>query len=56
MTSLLACAAFGLVPQSTRADTWPARTVHVVIPFSLGTGSPDAAARMLADGLGKRWK
>ena len=55
-TSLLACAAFGLVPQSTRADTWPARTVHVVIPFSPGTGSPDAAARMLADGLGKRWK
>lgn len=55
-TSLLACAAFGLVPQSTRADTWPARTVHVVIPFSPGMGSPDAAARMLADGLGKRWK
>jgi len=55
-TSLLACAAFGLVLQSTRADTWPARTVHVVIPFSPGMGSPDAAARMLADGLGKRWK
>ncbi|HKF10576.1 MAG TPA: tripartite tricarboxylate transporter substrate binding protein [Xanthobacteraceae bacterium] len=55
-TALLACAAFGLVPQSTRADTWPARTVHVVIPFSPGMGSPDAAARMLADGLGKRWK
>ena len=55
-TSLLACAAFGLVPQSTRADTWPARTVHVVIPFSPGMGSPDAAARMLADGLGKRWR
>jgi tripartite-type tricarboxylate transporter receptor subunit TctC len=55
-TSLLACAAFGLVPQSTRADTWPAHTVHVVIPFSPATGSPDAAARMLADGLGKRWK
>ena len=55
-TSLLACAALGLVAQSTRADTWPARTVHVVIPFSPGTGSPDAAARMLADGLGKRWK
>src|SRR5262245_34066675 len=54
--TLLACAAFGLVPQSTRADTWPARTVHVVIPFSPGMGSPDAAARMLADGLGKRWK
>jgi tripartite-type tricarboxylate transporter receptor subunit TctC len=28
----------------------------VVIPFSPGMGSPDAAARMLADGLGKRWK
>jgi len=55
-TSLLACAAFGLVPQSTRADTWPVRTVHVVIPFSPGMGSPDAAARMLADGLSKRWK
>ena len=35
----LACAAFGLVPQSTRADIWPARTVHVVIPFSPGMGS-----------------
>src|SRR5262245_15482656 len=55
-SSLLACAAFGLVPQSSRADTWPARTVHVVIPFSPGMGSPDAAARMLADGPGKRWK
>ena len=50
------CAASGLAPQSTRADTWPARTVHVVIPFSPGMGSPDAAARVLADGLGKRWK
>jgi tripartite-type tricarboxylate transporter receptor subunit TctC len=55
-TSLLVCAAFGLAPQSTRADTWPARTVHVVIPFSPSMGSPDAAARTLADGLGKRWK
>ena len=55
-TSLLACAAFGLVLQSTRADTWPARTAHVVIPFSPGMGSPDAAARMLAEELGKRWK
>jgi tripartite-type tricarboxylate transporter receptor subunit TctC len=55
-TSLLVCAAFGLVPQPTRADIWPARTVHVVIPFSPSMGSPDAAARTLADGLGKRWK
>ena len=39
-TSLLARAAFGQVPQSTRPDTWPARTVQVVIPFIPGMGHP----------------
>jgi tripartite-type tricarboxylate transporter receptor subunit TctC len=55
-SSLLVCAALGLMPQSTRAEIWPARTVHVIIPFSPGMGAPDAAARMLAEGLSKRWK
>jgi len=54
--SLLACAVFGLLPQSARGDVWPTRTVHVVIPFSPSMGSPDAAARTLTDGLAKRWK
>jgi tripartite-type tricarboxylate transporter receptor subunit TctC len=33
---------------------WPTRTVRVIVPFPAG-GGPDPAARLLADGLQKRW-
>jgi tripartite-type tricarboxylate transporter receptor subunit TctC len=34
---------------------WPEQSVRIVTPFGPGI-SPDAAARIIADGLGKRWR
>ena len=35
-------------------EAWPTRTVRVIVPFPAGAG-PDPAARLLTDGLQKRW-
>jgi tripartite-type tricarboxylate transporter receptor subunit TctC len=35
------------------ADSWPQRTVRVIVPFAAGS---DPAARAFAEGLAKRWK
>jgi tripartite-type tricarboxylate transporter receptor subunit TctC len=46
-----------MVPTVCAAEaekTWPMRTVRVMVPFPAG-GTPDAAARLFADGLAKRW-
>lgn len=48
-------AAFTALPETSRADTWPEKTVRIVTPFSPGV-SPDVAARVLADALTKVWK
>lgn len=32
------------------AQTWPAKTVHVIVPFGAGS-TPDVVARLVADGL-----
>jgi len=46
-----------MVPAVCAAEanqTWPVRTVRVIVPFPAGA-TPDAAARLFADGLAKRW-
>ncbi len=40
-------------PTSARAD-WPERTVKMIVTFPAGSAN-DAAARIVADGLGKKW-
>ena len=36
------------------SDQWPRQSVRIIVPFAAG-GAPDIAARLLADGLTKRW-
>lgn len=36
------------------AQTWPARTVHIMVPFGPGS-TPDIVARIIADGLKKQY-
>lgn len=36
------------------ADDWPAKTVRIVVPFGPGS-TPDLVARMIADGLAKKY-
>jgi tripartite-type tricarboxylate transporter receptor subunit TctC len=43
-----------LVPLSAKAQSWPERSVKVVIPFAAG-GPTDAVARIVSDKLSKRW-
>lgn len=45
---LLAAAIPGL------AQEWPPKTVHIMVPFGPGS-TPDIVARMIADGLGKKY-
>ena len=42
-------------PALAQADTYPSRTVKIVVPFTPG-GSPDAVARAVSPGLGQAWK
>jgi len=54
---LLQCiASLALAPTFTwaQADTYPAKTVTLVVPFTAGQ-SGDILARILADALGKQW-
>jgi tripartite-type tricarboxylate transporter receptor subunit TctC len=50
--TLAAIAAFS--PTSLRAQTYPNRPVHLIVPFAAG-GSADVVARGLAQGLGEAW-
>src|SRR5271165_3678734 len=36
------------------AQTWPAKTVRIVVPFGAGS-TPDIVARLVADGLAKKY-
>jgi tripartite-type tricarboxylate transporter receptor subunit TctC len=36
------------------AQTWPPKTVHVIVPFGAGS-TPDAVARIVADAIGKKF-
>ena len=51
--AIAACATVGL-PVSAVAD-WPERTVKMIVTFPAGSAN-DAAARIIADALGKRWR
>ena len=48
-------AGIGFSSHSAWSGSWPERTVRITTPFGPGI-SPDAAARILADALSKRWK
>jgi tripartite-type tricarboxylate transporter receptor subunit TctC len=54
-TVVLAC--FGMLFQTSGAvaQTYPSRTVTIIVPFGAGSIT-DAMARVLADKLGTMWK
>ena len=48
-----ACLLGGLAGQPALAQTYPSRTVEIVVPFAVG-GSNDILARLVGDGLSKK--
>lgn len=53
LLAVVTCASV-VIPISARAD-WPERTVKMIVTFPAGSAN-DAAARIIADALGKRWR
>ena len=53
-TAFALLALVALTPASRAQDSYPARPVHILVPFTPG-GAVDIVARTLADELGKRW-
>jgi tripartite-type tricarboxylate transporter receptor subunit TctC len=51
----LACSGLLFQTSAAMAQSWPARTVTIVVPFGAGSIT-DAMARVLADKLGTMWK
>ncbi len=49
--ALALAAAFASVAPHARADTFPSRTITLIVPFPPG-GSTDVAARIMADKMG----
>jgi tripartite-type tricarboxylate transporter receptor subunit TctC len=52
--SLSLLLALALATPPTRAQTWPQRTVRIIVPLPPGAGT-DVAARLFADRLSARW-
>src|SRR6516165_10782925 len=50
-TSLLVA---GIAPNGARAETWPNRAVHIIVPFAAG-GPTDVIARIIGERLAKMW-
>ena len=50
---LFSLAALALLPHMARAQAWPSKSMSFVVPFPAG-GSNDIAARVVAEGVGKR--
>jgi tripartite-type tricarboxylate transporter receptor subunit TctC len=44
----------GVAAMPASAQSWPAKTVRIIVPFGPGS-TPDTVARILADGLGKKY-
>lgn len=51
--TIIFATALALSASSAGAETWPQRTVHVIVPFAAGG---DAPLRAFAEPLAKRWK
>ena len=51
---LVTLAATFLITDPCAAQRWPQQNVRIIVPFPVG-GAVDTAARVLADGLSKRW-
>ncbi len=47
-------AAIAIPASPSRADTWPQRPVHLIVPLGAGSAT-DITARLYADRLAKRW-
>jgi tripartite-type tricarboxylate transporter receptor subunit TctC len=57
-TSVLAAGfliGFSATAATLAADSWPERTVRIIVPFGSGSG-PDVAARVYAEQLATRWQ
>jgi len=54
-TAVLACSGLLFQTAGAVAQSWPTRTVTIVVPFGAGSIT-DAMARVLADKLGTMWK
>jgi tripartite-type tricarboxylate transporter receptor subunit TctC len=55
VTALILAVLSGCVaPPSFASDQWPQQPVRIIVPVAAG-GALDTAARLLADGLTKRW-
>jgi tripartite-type tricarboxylate transporter receptor subunit TctC len=46
---------FALAAASASAEDWPSRPVHILVPYTPGTGA-DILSRVLGPKLGERWK
>jgi len=51
---ILGLAALALATAAAAADTWPTRTVRMIVPFPAG-GATDVVARLLSQKLGEAW-
>ena len=50
---VVGAASFSVVSSRVRAETYPARPVHLIVPYPAGI-SPDIIARLVGEGLSKR--
>ena len=54
VSTILAIAIGTTAPAFDGNGSWPVRTVKIIVPIGAGS-APDAAARLVADGLRQRW-
>jgi tripartite-type tricarboxylate transporter receptor subunit TctC len=55
MWKILAALAFGFIAGTTTAQDYPSRPIHLVVPYTPGTGA-DILARLVGTRLSERWK
>src|SRR5262245_61223948 len=54
LVGLVSLAALGGFVSPTKAQTYPARPVKIIVPFPAG-GTADAVPRLVADWLSRKW-